>query len=178
MYKAYCAHPSPTYPVACSGLIALYPYTPTRTRTPTPIPLTLTLTLTQPLTPTPTPTPIPLPLPGGVLGRVAREGLQVAGGLRALCGQRQPLWVESRRSRHSAARWNRTRDAVVAAHWMNDAPSRGRGPLVWCAPAPLSAFCVAAPAAHCVAPRERLLVYSAPSAVVFCVDFALEFIRE
>jgi hypothetical protein len=33
MYKAYCAHPSPTYPVACSGLIALplplpvpYPY--------------------------------------------------------------------------------------------------------------------------------------------------------
>ena len=76
---------------------------------------------------------------------------------------------------HSAARWNRTRDAVVAAHWMNDAPSRGRGPLVWCAPAPLSAFCVAAPAAHCVAPRERLLVYSAPSAVVFCVDFALEF---
>jgi hypothetical protein len=33
MYKAYCAHPSPTYSVACSGLIALplplpvpYPY--------------------------------------------------------------------------------------------------------------------------------------------------------
>ena len=32
-------------------------------------------------------------LSGSVLGRVAREGLQVARGLRALCGQRQSLWI-------------------------------------------------------------------------------------
>ena len=32
-------------------------------------------------------------LPGSVLGRVPREGLQVAGGLWALCGQRQSLWI-------------------------------------------------------------------------------------
>lgn len=32
-------------------------------------------------------------LSGSMLGRVAREGLQVARGLRALCGQRQSLWI-------------------------------------------------------------------------------------
>ena len=54
MYKAYCAHPSPTYPVACSGL------SPTPTPTPNPTP-----------TPAPTPTPIPLPLPLPLYNQVA-----------------------------------------------------------------------------------------------------------
>ena len=38
MYKAYCAHPSPTYPVACSGLIALPLPLPVPYRVPVPYP--------------------------------------------------------------------------------------------------------------------------------------------